>query len=102
MEWWDEIDIQLSAAKGRVYIPDICIAEAFKTLAKKYYEEHWFSTASELNNARTSIRRQVTLPARTLRAAKRRIMYRDVPTTRDIIIAVDRFYELFNKHGKSV
>jgi hypothetical protein len=29
-------------------------------------------------------------------------MYRDVPTTRDIIIAVDRFYELFNKHGKSV
>ena len=32
--WWAEIDAQLSAHEGRVYVPDNCIAEAFKVLAK--------------------------------------------------------------------
>jgi hypothetical protein len=101
-EWWTEIHDQLNQGKARVYIPDICIAEAFKALAKKYYKEHWFATPVELNNARLRLRQQVRLPPRLLRAAKRRIKFHDVPTTRDIILAVDRFYELFLKHGKSV
>ena len=101
-QWWEEIDAQLQRGLARIYAPDICIAEAFKTLAKKYYEEHWFASAVELNNARIRLRHQVTLPARTLRAAKRNIKFHDVPTTRDIILAVDRFYEMFLKHGSSV
>jgi hypothetical protein len=34
-----------------------------------------------------------------LRAATRKIQFHDISTTRDIIISVDRFYELFHKHG---
>lgn len=102
LDWWQEIDAQPLANAARVYIPDLCIAEAFKVLAKKYYEEHWFPSAVALNNARNRLRRDISLPLRTLRAAKRRILYHDISTSRDIIIAVDRFYELFHKHGKKV
>lgn len=34
LEWWNEIDSQIHSNKARVYIPDICIAETFKVLAK--------------------------------------------------------------------
>jgi hypothetical protein len=102
LAWWREIDGQLATSRARVYCPDICIAEAFKTLAKKYYVEHWFSTPVELNNARNRMRRDVSLAPRVLRAARRRIRFHDIPVARDIILAVDRFYELFLKHGKNV
>ncbi len=101
-EWWDEIEAQLKADKARVYIPDICIAETFKVLAKKYYEDKWFVRAVDLNNARTRLRKAITTPAKTLRSFKRRLAYHDVSTSRDIIISVDRFYELFHKNKKSV
>jgi hypothetical protein len=35
--WWREIDAQLRSGHAFVYVPDLCIAEAFKVLAKKYY-----------------------------------------------------------------
>ena len=101
-EWWDEIETQLKADKARVYIPDICIAETFKVLAKKYYEDKWFVHAVDLNNARTRLRKAITTPAKTLRSFKRRLAYHDVSTSRDIIISVDRFYELFHKNKMSV
>ena len=101
-EWWEEIENQLARSKARVYIPDICVAETFKTLAKKYYEEHWFSSPVELNNARNRLRKVITVSSRTLRASRRDIRYHDISTTRDLIISVDRFYELFHKHDKKV
>ena len=101
-EWWDEIEKQLSTGKPWVYVPDICIAEAFKVLAKKYYKEKWFKSAVELNNARTKLRKAITTSPMTLRAAKRHIRFHDISTTRDIIISVDRFYELFHKYTKKV
>ena len=101
-EWWDEIEAQLSSGKARVYIPDICIAEAFEVLAKKYYEEKWFKSSVELNKAQNKLRATITVPARTLRAARRDIKYHDISTTRDIIISVDRFYELFHRHNVTV
>jgi predicted nucleic acid-binding protein len=96
-EWWDEIDGQLAAGRARVYIPDICIAETFKVLAQKYYVEGWFKTPVDLSNARNRLRRTITTPTAVLKSAKRRIKYHDISTTRDIIISVDRFYELFHK-----
>lgn len=42
-KWWQEISAQQEKKKAIVYIPDVCIAEAFKVLAKKYYQEHAFS-----------------------------------------------------------
>lgn len=101
-EWWDEIEAQLKRTKARVYIPDICIAETFKTLAKKYYEEKWFKNAVALNNARKQLAKFVSVPAKTLKATKREIKVHDISTTRDLIISVDRFYELFHKYKKKV
>jgi predicted nucleic acid-binding protein len=98
MEWWAEIEAQLKSGHARVYVPDICIAETFKVLAKKYYDEGWFPTAVAMNNARNRLRKFISTPTSTLKAAKRTIRFHDVPTTRDIIVAIDRFYELFHKH----
>lgn len=100
--WWLEIEDQLARGVARVYIPDVCIAETFKVLATKYYEDHWFPSSGQLGNARLKLRRAITLDAATLRRADRRIQFHDIPTTRDIIVAVDRFYELFHRHKKSV
>ena len=99
MEWWSEIELQLKAGRARVYVPDICIAETFKVLAKKYYVEKWFRTPAAFNNARNRLRKFISTPTATLKAANRTIRFHDVSTTRDIIISVDRFYELFHKHG---
>lgn len=63
-EWWDEIEKQLKHNKARVYIPDICIAETFKVLAKKYYEEKWFKTPTDLNNARKKLRDFISVPTK--------------------------------------
>jgi predicted nucleic acid-binding protein len=99
MQWWGEIESQLGAGAARVYVPDICIAETFKVLAKKYYDEKWFATPQAFNNARARLRQFVRTPTQTLRAANRCIKCHDIPSTRDTIIAVERFYELFHKHG---
>lgn len=101
-EWWDEIEEQLNKNKARVYIPDICIAETFKVLAKKYYEEKWFKRPVDVKAAREKLSKFVSVPSKTLKAAKRNIKVHDISTTRDIIISVDRFYELFHKHKKNV
>lgn len=98
MEWWKEIDAQVRSHRARVYVPDISIAESFKVLAKKYYDEKWFPTATRLTQAREKLRKYICTPAKALQKARRHIAVHDIPTTRDIIIAIDRFYELFHKH----
>lgn len=102
-EWWSEIDQQLKVGAARVYVPDVCIAETFKVLASKYYKKaKWFRTAQEMNNARLRFRNDIVVPRRVLTAQKRAIRFHDIPTSRDIVIAVDRFYELFMKYQKNV
>ncbi len=101
-KWWKEIDRQVDGEKARVYIPDICIAEAFKVLAKKYYQEKAFKNSTTFKIARDRLRDDVTTPAKVLKSQERHIRYHDVPTSRDIIIAVDRFYEAFMKAKKNV
>ena len=101
-DWWKEIDRQLDKRKARVYVPDVCIAETFKTLAKKYYREKWFKTSQALTKARGLLTEDIEINAKKLMAYKRIIRYHDISTSRDIIIAVDRFYEMFMKHGKDV
>lgn len=101
-DWWAEIDSQLDEDKARVYSPDVCIAEAFKVLAKKYYVEHWFTRAVDYNNVRNRLSGDVRTTARVLKAGQRRIRFHDVSTNRDIIISVDRFFEGFLKRGLHV
>lgn len=100
-DWWVEISAQLKRGSGRVFVPDVCIAEAFKVLAKKYYEDRYFRNPAEYKLARDGLRRFLHTPAAILKSADRRIQVHDLSTSRDIIIAVDRFYEIFAKHRLS-
>ena len=100
--WWKEIDRQVKAEKARVYMPDLCIAEAFKVLAKKYYTDKWFKTSHDYKVARDKLSRIVSTPSKELKAMNRYIGYHDVPASRDIVIGVDRFFELFYKKGCNV
>lgn len=100
--WWSEIDAQLDRGRARVYVPDIAVAETFKTLAKKYYDEKWYRSSQDYHYWRTQLRNTISLAKEELRKKDRRVRYHDIESSRDIMIAVDRFYELFFKHGKKV
>lgn len=101
-EWWLEIDAQLLAENARVYVPDLCIAEAFKVLAKKYYREKWFASHRDFSIARDALSKDMRTSTKELKRSTREVRYHDISTNRDIIIAVDRFFELFYKAGKGV
>lgn len=100
-QWWKEIDTQISNERARVYVPDLCIAEAFKVLAKKYYSGS-FSSSTAFKLARDRLSADVSLSHKELQAQRRYIKYHDIPASRDIIVAVGRFYELFMKHKCNV
>src|SRR5207248_5888367 len=100
--WWAKIDIQLTTHRARVYVPDVCIAEAFKVLAKKYYQDKWFKSSVTFNKAKRELSQFVQTPPKTLRSYNRNIRVHDISTNRDIIVSVDRFFELFFKNKKSV
>ena len=100
--WWKEIDKQVDEERARVYIPDVCIAEAFKVLAKKNHQEHAFLKTHHYYTARNKLANDITTTPKVLKSKKRHIKYHDMPTSRDVIISVDRFYELFMKYGQNV
>lgn len=102
MEWWAEVDAQISSGDAIVYVPDICIAESFKVLAKKYYKHRYFKKPVDHKTARDRLSEFLQTPSSTLRAASRRIKVHDIPTSRDLIISIDRFNELYHKHGHNV
>lgn len=97
MKWWNEIEQQLKTGKARIYVPDICIAEAFKTLANTYFHRKWFKSSQDYVYWRGCLRKDIHISAKTLRSQQRKVDYHDLPTCRDIIISVERFYEIFAK-----
>lgn len=101
-KWWQEIDRQLKKNSARVYVPDVCIAESFKVLANAYFRKHWFRSSQDHVYWRTRLRNDITINSTTLRRQRRIIYFHDLPTCRDIIIAVDRFYEMFAKKNLNV
>ncbi|HEV2883343.1 MAG TPA: hypothetical protein VGW36_00705, partial [Pyrinomonadaceae bacterium] len=101
-DWWAKIDAQLAGGKARVYVPDVCIAESFKVLAQKYYEHKWFKTPVSYHKAKNQLIKFVTTPAKTLRSYNRNIRVHDISTNRDIIVSVDRWFELIFKNRKKV
>jgi hypothetical protein len=96
-KWWQEINAQQERKKAIVYIPDICIAEAFKVLARKYYRDRVFSTPAAYGAAKRKLSQDITISVETLKKSNRPIKYHDISTSRDIIISVDRFLEVFMK-----
>jgi hypothetical protein len=97
LAWWKEIDEQVERSSARVYVPDVCIAEAFKVLAKKYYDQHWFPRHRDWEAARNALSRDVRTHNQSLKAPVRFVPLHDLSTNRDIIIGVDRFFETFLK-----
>lgn len=92
--WWKKIKEQLKNNQARVYILDLCIAEAFKVLAKKYYNnEDIFSNAGSYSHAKRALAKDLTLSSKEAKKSIRSIKYHDIQTNRDIIISVDRFFE---------
>jgi len=102
LDWWNEIDDQLKRDKARVYIPDICIAETFKVLAKKYFKDQWFTSSQQLAYYRSKLRKDLVTTPREMRKFHRKVKYHDISTSRDIIISVDRYFELFFNHKLNV
>jgi hypothetical protein len=95
--WWQEIDSQVASDMAKVYISDLCIAEAFKTLAKKNYEDKIFKYPVDYKLAKDRLRKDIHLPIAEARKQNRTIRYHDIDTSRDVVIGVDRFFELANK-----
>lgn len=102
IEWLREIGRQLRTGRGRLYIPDIIIAEAFKVLGKWYYKEKRFKTPTEYSQARKRLRRFVTTSHEEMAKATRKVAVHDVPVNRDVIIGVDRFLEVMYKKNLNV
>lgn len=96
-EWWNKILDQTKKGKARVFVPDICIAEAFKVLAKKYYREKWWVNSDGFNKSKRRLSALVSTTHKQLQAQGRKIQVHDVPATRDILISVGRFHEAFLK-----
>lgn len=65
MEWWHEIDKQLNVSKAIVYVPDVCIAEAFKVLAKKG------TTSTNTSNTQSNTSERATRSAGSYRHPSR-------------------------------
>lgn len=91
--WWKIIRQQIQDGHARVYVPDICIAEAFKVLAKWYYRKEYFKDIASYNQAKTRLRQFISATHREMSKADRKVRVHDMPTNRDIIISVDRFFE---------
>ena len=100
-DWWVEIDAQRQRGDAVIYIPDVCIAEAFKVLARKYYEHKYFKNSAEYKLARDALSEFIHLSPKRLKASERHMSVHDLSTSRDIIIAIDRFFEIFFKHKLS-
>ncbi len=101
--YWGHIERQIKQRLARVFVLDICIAEAFKTLAKKYYaREGVFQNAPAYVSACNRLRRTIQLQPQDARKAIRTIKFHDIQTSRDIIIAVDRFFERVYKNKREV
>ncbi|MBX6314246.1 MAG: hypothetical protein IRY99_15240 [Isosphaeraceae bacterium] len=98
--WWAEIDAQLDAGRARVYTPDICIAEAFKVLANWYYVQKWFTRPVDYQRVRDRLSAEIRTDTKALKTTFRPVRFHDIPMNRDIIVSVDRFFEIFMKHRK--
>lgn len=102
LEYWRIIKKQLRKNQARIYVPDVCIAEAFKVLAKWYYKKKFIENASSYYQATIRLRRLISTPHKEMSKAGRQVKIHDVGTNRDIIISVDRFFEQMYKVSKEV
>jgi len=96
--WWEVIDWQINNNIAIVFINELCIAETFKVIAKKYYQEKVIN-----NNVFQVIKKQITnniqLSVRKLISKSRYIQFHNITVDRDIIIGASRYLEIAHKHN---
>lgn len=95
--WWDRLYMLAQEGKSTIYIPDICIAEAFKVIGKKAFCEGVL-TGQQKGKAEKLLSQWVSIDRKILRKTGRAVPVHDISTNRDIIISVDRFLEIAMKN----
>lgn len=102
-DYWKHIDAHTKAKTAKVFVLDICIAETFKTLAKKYYGKSGiFPNSTYYKVACDRLRKDIQLTPKKARQMSRSIDFHDIQINRDIIIGVDRFFEVVHKERTKV
>lgn len=97
LEWWNLARNLALSGQSRIYIPDLCISEAFKVIAKKYYREESVISLQK-TTAEQLLRQWISMDHTVLRQAGRSVPVHDISTNRDIIISTDRFLEVAMKN----
>lgn len=96
-KWWEVIDWQVEKQYAIVYVNELCIAESFKVIAKKYYREQVFN-----NNIYQTLKKKITqdiqVNIRKLVSKNRYIKYHNLTVDRDIIVGTSRYLEIAHKH----
>ncbi len=64
--------------------------------------DKWLQNSSIYNTAKKRLIKDISTTAKELAKYDRRIRYHDISTSRDLIIAVDRFFEIFLKKAIDV
>jgi hypothetical protein len=97
-KWWEIIDWQINKKFAILYINDLCIAETFKVIAKKYYIEK-FLKRNRYQNIRNKITSDIQLSISKLISKCRFIKYHNLSIERDIIVGASRYLEIAHKHN---
>ena len=99
-EYWRVIDQQLGKRQCKIFLLDVCIAEAFRVLAKKRYQSTpFFKSKVDYNRTCDRMSKDLSLGSREAKRMDRNVQYHDIQTCSDIIIEVDRFFEAIFKRG---
>jgi len=87
-QYWNIIDQQLEKGKCRILILDVCIAEAFKVLAKKRYQQSTLiKSAADYNKICGKLSKDLRISAKEVKQKVRIVRYHDIQTCRDIVVA---------------
>lgn len=97
-EWWIILDWQIRQKYAIVYVSDLCIAETFKIIAKKYYQENAFGN-NRYQTIRKKITKDVSVSISRLISKSRYISYHNFSIDRDIIVGSSRYLEIAHKNN---
>lgn len=97
-QWWEILDWQISKKFAIVYINDLCIAETFKIIAKKYYQEKVFGN-NRYQTIRKKITKDISVSISKLISKSRYIRYHNLLIDRDIIVGSSRYLEIAHKNN---
>ncbi len=99
--WWNEINSQLKNEIAYLFIPNVCISETFKVLAKRQYDkdEKIIKKYKYYKELIDEISEDLHVNPKLPETQKKKQRIHDLETNRDIVIGTDRFLRLIMKNG---